>query len=91
MTAYKTQTKKDEETGTVKLSKIIVELTLGRCEYHRPNDFAKGDVTCSLQIQAFFSPLPWQKILDKVWIRTKTGPASSHPRGMHPIRTARCT
>ena len=44
ITAYKTQTKKDEETGTLKPSKTIVELTLGKCEHHKPKDFAKGDV-----------------------------------------------
>ena len=61
MTAYKTQTKKDEETGTVKLSKIIVELTLGRCEYHRPNDFAKGDVYVLSTDPGFFLSSPVAK------------------------------
>ena len=44
MTAYKTQSKKDEETGTIKPSKTIVEFRLGRCEHSKPNDFAKGDI-----------------------------------------------
>ena len=61
MTAYKTQTKKDEETGTVKLSKTVVELTLGRCEYHRPNDFAKGDVYVLSTDPGFFLSSPVAK------------------------------
>ena len=44
MTAYRTQSKKDEETGTIKPSKTIVEFRLGRCEHLKTNDFAKGDI-----------------------------------------------
>ena len=44
ISAYKTSVKKDEDSGDVIPAKIVIELTLGKCEHSRPRDFSKGDV-----------------------------------------------